>query len=265
MSQTWCIHPIYGNVLNVTCASESFADLTCHESVATLMCTYSHTWHVSFADLTYLIQTGDMPHSHTWQAPFTYCMLRLILLRAMTDPACDMNRPYMTRSHTWHASFADLTCRESVGNTYVHVRRLATRMCTYEDAGTYLHPSHDSFTHVTCLVYTRDMSHSQMWHDSFSCAKPLQLAHDADSWFYESVARPKCTRDMTNLRAWHDFFAHAVRLILTRDMTCSQWARQWAFLFIRTGYVLEESCHVWEWGIQDVRRSHEQVIWGGFG
>ena len=63
---------------------------------------------------------------------------------------------------------------------------------------------HDSFTRVTWLIHTCDMTHSQGGHDSFTRV----------TWRIH-------TCDMTHSHVWHDSFTRVTWLIHTSDMTHS--------------------------------------------
>jgi len=64
---------------------------------------------------------------------------------------------------------------------------------------------HDSFTCVTWLIHTRDPTHSHVWHDSCICV----------TWIIHMY-------DMTHSYVWHDSFTCVTWLIHTRDPTHSR-------------------------------------------
>jgi len=80
---------------------------------------------------------------------------------------------------------------------------------------------HDSFTHVTRLIYTCDMTHWYMWHDSFTHVTRLIYTHVTSHMWHD-----------LSTHMWHDSLIHVTWLIDTCDMT--HWY-MWHDSLIHTG------------------------------
>jgi len=113
--------------------------------------TYSHLWHYSFTCVTWLIYMCDVTWLYMWHDSWI-CLTRLVYL-------CDM-----THSRVWHDSFTCVTWLILVCDM--------THLCArggqaFKSLGCNMLMCHVSFTSSRVC----DMTHSRVWHDSFTCTR----------------------------------------------------------------------------------------------
>ena len=96
------------------------------------------------------------------------------------------------------------------------------------------HVWHDSFTCVTWLIHMCDVTHSYVWHDSFICA----------TWLVHMC-------DMTHSYVWHDSFICVTWLVHICDATPSYVWRN-SFIWETDSFI----CVTWLLHMCDVTRSY---------
>jgi len=115
----------------------------------------------------------------------------------------------MTHSYVSHDSFTCVTWLIYTCDMTHSSEWCAINACTWH-CGAICSVWHDAFICVTWLIHVRDMIHSCAWHDSFMSGAVCSVCYDLFMCF-----RFSC--DMTHSRVWHDWFIRVTWLIQVSD------------------------------------------------
>jgi len=109
----------------------------------------------------------------------------------------------------------------------------------------------DSSISVIWLIQTRDMTHSNAWHDSFICMThdPLSSVRHDETW--PTLMNESCNMTQDSF-LW---MSHTYEWVLS--LLLSHWW-EWVMSHIWTSHVtrLNESCHTYEWVMSHMWMSH---------
>jgi len=248
------------------------------------MCDITHTyvWHDSFICVTWLIRMCDMTRSYVWHDSF----IRVTWLIHMCD---------ITHTYVWHDSFICVTwlihmC--DVTRSYVwhdsctrHVTCMSVQLCSNDDQVCVSQveilvefefvPRNVSFARdlvteqhakrkkeITWLIHVCDISHSDVWRDSFI------YVIICVTWLIH-------TCDMTHSYVWHDSFICVTWLIHMCDMThsymwhdslvCVTWLVTWRIPVSVQRCNEDKECVTWLMHMCDMAHSYvwhdSSILW----
>jgi len=199
-----------------------------------------HVRHDSFICLTWAICKCDMTHPYVWHDSRWW--RRSYICGIWHVPMCDM-----THSYEWHDSFICviwLPVRMAILNmwdmSHTYLPRCSFICVTWHNHATnvrshkFISVWHESFINVTLLIYMRDMTYPNVWHDSRpgwrSCVGKVHSYVSRDSFICVTWHIHVC--DMIHSHVLHDKF------------TCVTW------LSTRTTILQIFNCtHSYEWQV----------------
>jgi len=182
-----------------------------NESCQTYGWVMSHIWmsHVKHMDES--CHTYEWVMSNIWMSHVT-----------LMNQSCHTHGWVMSHILTIHVTNMNQSC-----HTYgwvmslIRVSHVPTHFATQGQTNVW----NISFTRVTWLIHTCDMTYSHVWHDSFT--RVTWLIHMCDSWI--------CVKRHIHSYVWHDSFIRVTWLIHMRDMTHSY---VWNDSFIRVTWLI---------------------------
>ena len=185
--------------------------------------------HDAFICVTRLIHTCNMTHSYVWHDAFV-CMAWQICMCGMSLwHVCDMT--YLCGCHDsfMRSMYHHSVKRNHRGRVTAVTALICTTLFIYTCDMTHSYVWHDSFICVTCLIHTCDMTQSYVWHDAFIHV----------TWLIH-------TCDMTHSFVWHASFIHVTRLIHTCDINASLVSLS---LFVRVTWRIHtcDTTHLYVW------------------
>ena len=149
-------------------------------------------------------------HTHVWVMSHS-CMSHVTYMYAWKRPRLTLQALQHTATHSNALQHTATHCNNTLQHTRtVHAPDIA-------GAQTHTRVWHDSFTCVTWLIHTCDLTHSHMWYDSFTrVTRLIKACRHASRDSLEQARVPRNGRYKTNL---HDSYMCVTWLIHVWDVT----------------------------------------------